>query len=155
MNELYTLLKTFKKKYPLTIAWRLKSNARVITKHLNPNEKVKYAFVAQKNNSIFSLFSTCVVALTNQRLLVGYKRVVFGYYFSSITPDLYNDLEVRHGIIWGRVTIDTVGETVYLSNIDPNALPEIETNITKFMMREKKKYLQKKPDQCNLTKTES
>lgn len=155
MNEIYTLLKSFKKKYPLTIAWRLKANAKVIVKHLNPREKVKYAFAAQKNSSIFSLFSTCVIALTNQRLLVGYKRVVFGYYFSSITPDLYNDLEVRHGIIWGRVTIDTVGEKVYLSNIDPDALPELETSITKFMMREKKKYLQHNHEECTSTKTES
>jgi len=36
--------------------------------------------------------------------------------------------------------IDTIKETVVLSNIDPNALPEIETQITSYMMEEKKKY---------------
>ena len=32
---------------------------------------------------------------------------------------------------------------VNLSNIDKKALTEIETNITEFMMEEKKKYIQK------------
>ena len=41
------------------------------------------------------------------------------------------------------ITIDTVKELVNLSNIDKKALTEIETNITEFMMEEKKKYVQK------------
>ena len=41
------------------------------------------------------------------------------------------------------ITIDTVKEMVNLSNIDKKALTEIETNITEFMMEEKKKYIQK------------
>ena len=98
----------FKKRYPSTIMWRVRKHCAVIEKHLNPGEEVLYAFAAQKNNGLFSLFSTCVVVLTNQRLLVGYKRVIFGYYFSSITPDMYNDLQVYHGLLWGRITIDTI-----------------------------------------------
>ncbi len=31
-------LRKFKKKYPLTVAWRLDKHAEIIDKHLNPNE---------------------------------------------------------------------------------------------------------------------
>ena len=140
MNDLLSLVKEFKRKYPLTVAWRIKKNCSVIEQHLNEGEKVTYAFVAQNNNSPLNIINTCVVALTTERLLVAYKRVVFGYYFSSITPDLYNDLSIRDGIIWGNLIIDTVKEKVYLSNIQSKALIEIETAVTEFMIREKKKY---------------
>ena len=155
MNDVYRMVKQFKRKYPFTIAWRLKKNSMIVQKHLNPGEKIKYAFAAQKNNGVFSLFSTCVVVLTNQRLLVGYKRVIFGYYFSSITPDMYNDLQVYHGLLWGRIAIDTIDEEVYLSNIAPSALVEIETNVTRFMIREKKKFLARgKKESCDKTKAD-
>ena len=53
---------------------------------------------------------------------------------------MFNDLTVRKGIIFGSAIIDTIKENVILSNIDPKALPEIETVITEYMMQEKKKY---------------
>ena len=46
------------------------------------------------------------------------------------------------GIIWGKIYIDTVKEFVTFSNIDRNALPEIETNISEYMMNEKRKIAQ-------------
>ncbi len=139
--EVYDHARLFKKKYPKTVSWwRIKKHAQVIEKHLNPGEFVKYAFVGQKNDLFYDLFGTCVVALTNKRILIGQKRVVFGYFLSSITPDLFNDMEVYQGLLWGKVTIDTVKEVVVISNLDKNCLPEIETNITEFMMEEKKKY---------------
>lgn len=128
----------FKKKYSMSIAWRLKKNSVVVEKHLNPDEEVLYVFTAQKNNNPIDFFSTCVVALTNQRLLIGRKRVIFGYFLDSITPDLFNDLKVLSGVVWGKIHIDTVKEFITLSNIDKKALPEIETKITSYMMKEKK-----------------
>ena len=53
---------------------------------------------------------------------------------------MFNDLTVKMGIVWGKIYIDTVKELVILSNIDPKALDSIETNITEYMMNEKKKY---------------
>lgn len=131
--------KEFKSKYSMTVAWRLKKHASVIEKHLNPDEKVLYVFAAQKNNNPFDIVSTAVVALTNKRLLIGRKRVVFGYFLDSVTPDLFNDLKVLSGIVWGKIHIDTVKEFITLSNIDKKALPEIETMISSYMMNEKKK----------------
>lgn len=51
---------------------------------------------------------------------------------------MFNDLTIKNGIIWGKVIIDTVKEKVILSNIDPNALAEIDDNITMTMIEEKK-----------------
>ena len=134
----------YKRRYSGGIYWRLRKHAAVIEKHLNPGEEVLYAFPAQKNESHKDIFSTCILALTNKRILIGQSRMFVGYALTSITPDMFNDLEVYQGLVWGVITIDTVKELVNLSNIDKKALPEIETNITEFMMEEKKKYMIKK-----------
>ena len=97
-------------------------------------------FAAQKNNNPFDVFSTAVIAITNRRLLIGRKRVFFGYFVDSVTPDLFNDLKVLSGIIWGKINIDTAKEFITLSNIDKKALAEIETQISSHMMEEKQKY---------------
>lgn len=130
----------FKRRYPFTIAWRIKAHSTIIDKHLNPDEVIKYVFVGQKNDCWYDIITTNVIVMTNKRLLLGCKRLLFGYLFTSITPDLFNDLKVRSGILWGRVYIDTVREMVTISNLSKEALDEIETNITENMMREKKKY---------------
>ena len=140
MESVYDSAKVFKKKYPMTIAWRLKRHAKIIEMHLNPGETVLYTFAAQKNDNPLDIITTYIIVLTNKRILLGTKRLVFGYFFTAITPDLFNDLKVRMGIIWGKIYIDTMKELVKLSNIDRKALPEIETAITDYMMREKQKY---------------
>ena len=132
------------KNYPGTIAWRVKEHAHVIEIHLNPDEIPLYAFAGQKNDRFCDIFSSCVVALTNKRILIGTKRVLWGYYLTSITPDLYNDMKVYQGLIWGKVTIDTVKELVTISNLSKNILPEVETKISEFMIKAKKEYYQKK-----------
>ena len=145
MESVYNQVLRFKKKYPMTITHcRLRKHSKIVEKHLNPGEKVSYVFAAQKNERAVDIFETAVIAITNERILIGQKRVLFGYFLSSVTPDLYNDLTVRSGIIWGSITIDTVKEEIELSNIDKTALPEIETKITSFMMEAKKKYGPKK-----------
>ena len=135
------MVSEYTKKYPKTIAFRLKAHCDIIEKHLNPGEEILYAFPAQKNSSVFEIFYTNVVALTNKRIVIATKRVFWGYFFITITPDMFNDLTVRSGIIFGSVLIDTIKEQVILSNIDPAALPEIETVITEYMMTEKKNYV--------------
>ena len=142
MGNTYDKVLSFKRKYPMTIAWRLKSHCKIIDKHLNPEEEVIYAFAAQKNANPLDIITTCVVALTNKRIMIAQKRVIFGYFFTSITPDLYNDLKVSMGLVWGKVYIDTVKELVAFSNIQRGALSEIETNVTEYMMTQKQKYMQ-------------
>lgn len=139
-TSVYQHLLGFKRKYPLSIGWRLKSHAKIIEKFLNPDEYVLYGFYAQKNDNPLDVITTNAVVLTNKRILIGTKRLLFGYFYTAITPDMFNDLKVHAGLVWGKVHIDTVNEFVTLSNIDKNALDEIETNITEYMIKEKRKY---------------
>ena len=141
MGEVYAKVKEFKRKYPGTVTWwRLKQHSKVIEKHLNPGEEVLYAFAGQKNNNPFDLWSTSVIALTNKRIIIGRKRLLFGYFFDTITPDMFNDLNIYAGIIWGKITIDSIKEEVVITNLSKKCLPEIETSISEYMMEEKKKY---------------
>lgn len=143
ISKTYELAKQFKKKYPLTVAWRIKQHCKIIDKHLNPGEEVLYVFMGQKNLSSFDFVNTNLVVLTTKRLMIATKRLLFGYFFIAITPDMFNDLTVIDGIIWGKIKIDTIKEEVLLSNIDPKALPEIETKVSDYMIREKRKYAQR------------
>lgn len=136
----YEFALEFKKKHPFTVAWRIKQNASVVDHHVNSDERVLYAFAAQKNNNPFNIWGTAVVAITNKRILIGRKRVVIGYFLNSVTPDMFNDLKVTSGIFWGKIYIDTVKEFIALSNISKDALDEIETEISTYMMEEKKQY---------------
>ena len=146
MNRCYEMVREFKSKYPATICFRLRKHCKVVDMHLNPDEELLYAFAAQKNDSSFIIINTCVVALTSKRIVIGTKRLLWGYFFISITPDMFNDLTVHGGLIWGGVDIDTIKESVVLTNISPRALPEIESIITDYMMEEKKKYGFRKKD---------
>ncbi len=139
-RQVYPKVKEFKRKYFFTISWRLRAHSKIIDIHLNKGEYIKYAFAAQKNDNQLDIFTTYVVALSNKRILLGQKRLFWGYFFTAITPDMFNDLKVGMGLLWGTVKIDTVKEMVVLSNIQKKALPEIETSITEYMMKEKKKY---------------
>jgi len=138
--SVYEMVKNHKQKYGGTISWRLKAHSKVVEKHLNPGEEVLYAFACQKGYSSFSIFNTYVVALTTKRIVVAQKRLLWGYLFLSITPEMFNDLTIKTGLIWGKVVIDTIKEEVVFSNVSKNAVSEIETSISEYMMQEKKKY---------------
>ncbi len=127
-------LASFKSKYPLTIGWRLKKHSKLLLEHLHDDEVIRYAFYAQKNNSSLDVTSTGIIAVTNKRLVIARDRVVIGYFFDSITADMFNDLKVRSGIIWGKIIIDTINELVILSNISKSALQEIEEEVTSAML---------------------
>lgn len=136
----YELAKKFRKRYPLTIAWRLRANSRIVEKHLNPGEEIRYVFVGQKNNRAYDIFSTGVFVITNKRILIGRKRLLFGYALDSIMPYMYNDLNIRTRLVWGKVTIDTIKELIVFTNVDKAAMEEIETNISANMIKLKKQY---------------
>ena len=137
-NEVYAKASEFLKRNPGTIAWRLKQHCKVAGEHINDDEKILYAFAAQKGPSVFDIISTHVVVVTNKRLVVAQKRLFFGYLYYSITPDMFNDFTIKMGLIWGNAIIDTVKETVVLSNLSSSALGEVETVLTKYIMQKKR-----------------
>lgn len=138
-SKTYSLAKRFRNKYFKTIAFRIKAHSRVIDAHLNPDEKLLYVFCGQKGYSNKEIFSTCVVALTDKRILLATKRVLWGYFLTTITPDLFNDLKVNSGILFGKVILDTAKEVVCISNLDKSSLTEVETAISTYMMKNKVK----------------
>ena len=122
------------------ITWRIKQHAKVVEDYINPEEEVLYAFCAQKNEKITEIFNTFAIVVTSKRILLGHKRLIWGSFLYSITPDLYNDLKVYNGLIWGKIIIDTVKEEIVLTNLPKKGLDEIETTISEFMMEAKQKY---------------
>lgn len=146
MNYICEQAKEFKKKYPMTVAWRLKSHSKVIQKHLSGDEAILYVFAGQKSPFIWDMFSTYLVVLTNKRILVAEKRLIFGYYFISVTPEMFNDLSVQSGILWGKVFIDTIKEQVIINNIDKRALAEIQNRVSEYMLEEKRKVVKVEKD---------
>ena len=141
MGKIYDQVAMFKAKYPGTITWwRLKKHAKVVEEHINPDEEPLFSFAGQKTHETWDFFSTAVLTVTNKRILVAQDHILTGYTLNSVPPDMYNDLEVYAGILWGRVTIDTIKEKIVFTNIDKKALAEIETQISSHMMEEKQKY---------------
>lgn len=140
-NITYELTRDFLKKYPMTIAWRIWQHSLIIEKFLTEDEEVLYAFAAQENDNPLDLITTCIVALTNKRILIGRKRLLWGYFYHSITPDMFNDVEVHAGLFWGRLNIDTIKEYVVLSNLDLKSLPEVEEKVCTIVMELKKEYV--------------
>ncbi len=141
--KVYGKLRKYMKKYPLSIIFRPKKHCGVIQKHLNPDEEITYIFGGQKSYEFDIFFNSCVVAITNKRVMIAQKRLFWGYFFTSITPDIYTDFKVKKGLIWSTIEIDTITENVFVAYLDPRSAYEIETVITEFMMREKKKYAKK------------
>lgn len=140
MGVVYEKVKEFKRRHSSSVMWRVKQHSKVIEKHINPGEEVLYTFAGQLNDNPLNVYCTAVIALTTKRLLIAQKNILFGYTLNSITPDLFNDMQVKSGILWGKITIDTAKEVVILTNLSKGSLDEIETNITEFMMEEKQKY---------------
>lgn len=144
MSSLYSKVMEFKHKYHGGVYWRLPKHIKVVDEYINPNEKILYAFCAQKNEKFSEIFNTYVIAVTDKRILLGHKRLLWGSFLSSITPDLYNDMQIFRGLIWGKITIDTVKEEFVLTNLPKKSLDEIETVISEYMMEAKKKYYNEK-----------
>lgn len=139
-NKTYEMAMAFLRKYPMTIVWRIWEHSKVVDQFVGTDEELVYVFVAQENDNPFDVISSCVIALTDKRIIIGRKRLLWGYFYHSITPDMFNDLEVRMGLIWGRISIETIKEKIYLSNIDRHSLVEIEEQIIGHITELKKQY---------------
>ena len=137
--RVYNLVCRFKRKYPMTIANFLGRHSKVAASIIDADEKVLYAFCGQKNDTHGMIFDTCVVVVTDKRLIIGQKRLLWGYQITTVTPELFNDLKISSGLFWGKVEIDTVKEVMFVSNLDKKSLDEIETNVNGIMFKHKKR----------------
>lgn len=137
-NKIYEMAKDFERRFPGTISWRLRSHAKLASELINGDEEILYAFACQKDPNSFNIFSTFIFVVTDKRIVLAQKRLFYGYFYYSITPDMFNDLTLNVGLIWGKAIIDTVKEQVYLSNLSRGAIKEIETVLTKYMIQKKR-----------------
>lgn len=137
-GTVYSKAISFLRRNPGTIAWRVRAHCKVAQMHINNDETILYAFAAQKGPSAVDILSTHVVVITNKRIVVAQKRLIYGYFYYSITPDMFNDFTIKMGLIWGRAIIDTIKEVIVLSNLSRGALKEIETVLTKYIMQKKR-----------------
>ena len=144
-NEIYRRVKEFKRKYPMTIAFRLRAHAKIVSKFIGSDEEIRYVFVAQKNYQSYEIINTNIIVLTDKRLVVATKRLVFGYFLKVITPDMFNDLTIKQGPIWGKVIIDTIKEEV-IHEIKKDAKDYLETLLaeTSFERWEQKWHMNTK-----------
>ena len=143
-QEVFNSCKDFLKKYPMTIAFRVRKHASVVQEHINSDEVVLFSFVGQKNSNALNPFYTTVVVFTNKRMLLGRKRFFGRYSYASITPDMLNDFEIYNYIFFGCVEIDTVKEHFTINCLNKKALPKIEDALSKYMIDEKLKILKSK-----------
>ena len=107
MKSVYELVLEFKQRHPFTIAWRLKQNSSVIERHLNSDERVLYAFVAQKNNNTIHLIPESKEDLVLQLQTLFKKHVIYSelkqrgvesfdyVYFQKIFQSSYNDVNIK------------------------------------------------------------
>lgn len=72
-NEIYSKVREFKRKYPMTIAWRLKAHSKLASRYIGEDEKVLYAFACQNNHFSYEIFMTYVVVLTSERIILAQK----------------------------------------------------------------------------------
>lgn len=141
MLSIYELVKRFKNKYPLTIAWRLKSHSSLAEQVLDEDEDLMYVFCGQKNDKYNSLMSSNIVLLTDKRIILCQRRFFYGYFITTITKDMINDIEAYTGLIWGKIIIDSIKEEVTISFIDKSALDNIMNEITDIMgSKTKRRY---------------
>ena len=146
-NKVYRLAKRFTNKYFGTIAFRIAAHSKIVNDHINPDEKLLYVFCGQKGGSNREIFMTCVVAITDQRIIIGTKRVLWGYFITTITPDLFNDLKVHSGLLFGRILIDTAKEKVAISNLAKSSLREVETAISTYINNYRNKKKEEKAEE--------
>ena len=141
-KSIYEAAREFRKKHPLTVAFRLKANSAVVQKHLDAGETPLYTFVGQKRKDRMGRNQTAVVTITDKRILIGRSKLFnFGYTLNVITPDMFNDLRVECGPVFGSVILDTVKEKVVITHLDRRSLDDIENHVSGTMTNLKKEYL--------------
>lgn len=145
-SKVYDSCRDFLKKYPKTVAWNVRKHSSVVEQHINDDEVVLFTFVGQKDTSLVMPFYTTVVVFTNKRMLLGRKRCLGRYFYTSITPDMLNDFEIRNNILFGNVEIDTVKEHFIIGCLDKRSLTKIEDALSKYLVDEKLKYLKNNKD---------
>lgn len=137
------MVRNFLAKYPRTLAFRKNQHLKVAKEAVDDDEKVLYAFIAQKNRKDY-IPITAICMLTDKRIIIVSKNLFFGSKATIIGLDLFNDIHYKSGLIFGRIVIDTVKEEVVFRFLDKNSLSEIAEIIFEITQRYKKERRNKR-----------
>lgn len=121
----------------LTKGWSIK-HFKVLEENLISGEEVYMTFIGLKDYvSATKHDGNYAYAITNKRIIFGQKKVL-GQNFKSVVLDRLNDISSSTGAIWGKVTIDTLGE-VFNVGVDKVSADKIskEAHNVIFNMRNK------------------
>ena len=114
----------------------IENGINTVSNLLIENEQVIGSYSSMRDKVVF----------TNKRMLLGRKKFFGRYYYTSMTPDMLNDFEIRANILFGLVEVDTVKEHFIINCLDKRSLKKIEDALSKYLVDEKIKYMKEKKD---------
>lgn len=125
MGRVYEKLMLFKNRYPHTLTSRLYAHATVAENSLADKEEVLYA-----SCGFDELFRTIIFVVTDKRVLVARKKLVYGYYCTSIDKEKICQINTSKGMFLTNVSIRTLTETFGSVNLfDDEAADDIKRSI--------------------------
>lgn len=85
---------------------------KIIEENLLPGEEIKMPFIGLHNSiSVSKHDGHFAYALTNKRIMMAQKKAVTGEIFQTVSLNNINDITFQSGLIYGKLTIDTIKET--------------------------------------------
>lgn len=109
----------------LTKGWS-KKHFKVLESNLRKDEEVYMTFIGFKDMKGMNHDSTCAYAITNERMILGQKKVI-GENFVAVVLDNINDISLNKKLAYGIITFDTIKETFnvgVLKNTSQNIMEE-------------------------------
>ena len=73
MSITYELARNFKKKYPKTVAWRLKSHSKIIDMHLSDNEEISIPAIPEVRNFSYTIIDNKIYYRENSLMYLQDK----------------------------------------------------------------------------------
>lgn len=134
MSSVYEKVKSFKERYPETVAFRLEEHSKVAEKVLDKDEKILYAFASGGK--------TYVYIFTDKRFIRVRKKLLWGdnictYNYSMFKETNINPLRkvfAHKGLVWNNIEIEWINDKwcwCIISGLDPASVNEITNNIYK------------------------
>lgn len=105
---------------------------KVIENNLGHDEEVYMTFIGLKDLKGMDHGGNYAYAITNKRIMFAQKRVV-GETFKSVVFDRINDISSSKGMIFGTVTIHTLGE-IFNVGVDRKTADKISKEIHRVIL---------------------
>lgn len=120
-NIIYEKVMEFKNKFSGVPATRLERHAEVAMKSLAEGENVLHVYCG-----LDEFYRTQIVVVTDRRVIVARKKLLFGSRISSIDRDKVCNIHNRRSLLWNDIFFNTLTENfAYLHMLGDDATTEI------------------------------